>query len=112
MPEEDSRAGEMQQADEVLYVVFPARDQSTEIVESGKEALDLPAPADPTQTAAVLSDAPPSATMGRDHLNAVGRHQEFVERVTVVASIADQPRREVREEAGVEGRGDEVRLIR
>ena len=47
-----------------------------------------------------------------DHLNAVGGHELFVERVTVVAAVADQTRREVREEAGVKGSGDEVRLIR
>jgi hypothetical protein len=35
-----------------------------------------------------------------------------VEAVAVVATIANQSRREVREEAGVESGGDEVRLIR
>jgi hypothetical protein len=48
--------------------------------------------------------------MGGDHLDAVGCHQLFVERVTVITAIADQARREVGEEAGVErGRRDEMR---
>ncbi|HTO68028.1 MAG TPA: hypothetical protein VMM15_42970 [Bradyrhizobium sp.] len=48
------------------------------------------------------------ATAADDGL--LARHR--VEAIAVVAAVADQSRREVSEESGVEGRGDEVWLIR
>lgn len=102
----------MQHAEKVVDVTFPAGDEAPEVVQPRKEAFDLPAPTRTPQASAVLRDVAPPTPMRRDHLDAVGRHQELVERVAVVTAIADQPRREVREEPGVEGGGDEVRLIR
>jgi len=99
MPEQDPSTGEVQHSDEVVDVTFPAGDQPPEVVQPGKEAFDLPAPTCTPQAAAILRDMPATAAMGRDHLDAVRRHQGFVERIAVVAAIANQPRREVREEA-------------
>ncbi len=96
MPEEDSGAGEMQQAQEVVDMTLPARDETTRVVEPREEPFDLPASARATERTA----------------DAVLGHQTFVEGIAVVAAVADQSRREVREEAGVDGGGDEVRLIR
>ena len=45
MPEEDSGAGEMQQAQEVVDMTFPARDETTRVVEPREEPFDLPASA-------------------------------------------------------------------
>jgi hypothetical protein len=73
-------------------------------------ALDLPASADATQRSAILGARTATPVCG-DHLDAVGRHQGVVEAIAV-AAVADQSRREVSEESGVEGRGDEVWLIR
>jgi hypothetical protein len=54
MPQEDNEASELEHAEEIGFVIFPAGDQSAEIVEPGKEALDFPAPTVATQFAAVL----------------------------------------------------------
>ncbi len=45
-------------------------------------------------------------------LPGVRRQQRGIELIAVIAAIADQSRREIREEAGLEGGGDEVWLIR
>ncbi len=102
----------MQHRHEVVDVTFPAGDETTEVMQPGEEAFDLPAPPRATQAAAILRDVTTAAAMRGDHLDAVRRHQGLVERVAVIAAIANQPRREIREEAGVEGWGDEVWLIR
>ena len=109
MPEDDSPAGEMQQAQEVVDMTFPARDATTRAVEPRDQPFDLPASARATaRTPLLLGPDPPWPF----HLDAVLGHHTFVEGIAVVAAVADQARREVREEAGVEGGGDEVRLIR
>ena len=54
MPQEDNEAAELEHAEEIGFVIFPAADESAEIVEPGKEALDFPAPTVATQFAAVL----------------------------------------------------------
>jgi len=111
MPEEDSGAGEMQQAQEVVDMTFPARDETTRVVEPREEPFDLPASARATERTAILR-GPSTPPVCRDHLDAVLAHQTFVEGIAVVAAVADEARREVHEEAGVEGGGDELRLIR
>src|SRR3989442_1395507 len=49
MPEEDSGAGEMQQAQEVVDMTFQARDETTRVVEPREEPFDLPASARATE---------------------------------------------------------------
>ena len=45
MPQEDNEAAELEHAEEIGFVIFPAADQSAEIVEPGKKALNFPAAA-------------------------------------------------------------------
>src|SRR6266568_1981174 len=103
MPEEDSGAGEMQQAQEVVDMTFPARDETTRVVEPREEPFDLPASARATERTAILR-GPSTPPVCRDHLDAVLGHQTFVEGIAVVAAVADQARREVREEASLDAR--------
>ena len=113
MPEQDAGARELQHPEEVFDVVLPAGDEPPGVVQPGKEALDLPPPSSPTQRASILG--PPATAIGLvggDHLDAVPVEQQRVERIAVVAAIADQSCGEVAEEAGVEGGRDEVWLIR
>ena len=113
MPEEDPDAGELDHAEKVLDVIFPARDGAPEVMEPGKEAFDLPAAPTPTEGPPVLRGwAAAAAAMSGDHRDAIALPQERIERVAVVAAVADQSRGELGQEAGVEGRGNEVRLIR
>ena len=112
MPEEDSGAGQLQHAEEVLDVILPAGDQPAGIVEPGEEAFDLPATASPAQRTPLLSRGATAAAMPGDHLDAVPLAQEVIERVAVVPTVTDQSVGEVGEEAGVKSDGDEVRLMR
>jgi hypothetical protein len=111
MPKQDLRAGELEKAQEIADVIFPAGDQSARVVEPGEEAFNLPAATVPAQGPAVLGAAAPRA-IRRNHLDAVVVAQLHIEQVAVVAAIADEAGREFAEEAGVEGGRDEVRLIR
>jgi len=113
MPEEDAGARELNHAEEVLDVIFPPGDGATTVVEPGEEALDFPAPPPAAEGPPILRGRAAAApTMGGDHLDAVALADERIERIAGVATIADQSRGEFREEAGVEGGGDKVRLIR
>ncbi len=111
MPEQDFGAGELKQSEEVTDVVLPARDEASRVVEPGKETFDAPAASVASEGAAILCGPAPRA-IGRDHLDTVLIAQLCIEEVAVVAAVADESRRELAEESGVEGRGDEVRLIR
>ena len=44
MPQEDNEATELEHAEEIAVVIFPAADESAKIVEPGEEALDFSAP--------------------------------------------------------------------
>lgn len=112
MPEEDLGAGQLQHAEEVLDVILPTGDQPAGVVQPGEEAFDLPATAGSTQRASVLGRRAPAAAMPGDHLDAVLLAQDLIEGIAVVAAVADQSIGEFGEEAGVEGGGHEVRLMR
>jgi hypothetical protein len=62
--------------------------------------------------AAVFRRLATTVPMGGAHCDPIGRHQLLIEGVTIVPAVAAQPHREVREAAGVEPGGKEVRLMR
>jgi len=64
MFEEHAKAGEVDEAEEVFDVVFPAGDQAAAVVHPGKEPLYFPAAAIATQRAAVLRFAAAFAAVG------------------------------------------------
>ena len=87
MPQEDYEAAELEHAEEIALVIFPAADESTEIVEPGKEALDFPAP---TQFAAILGAlATVVVLVGRDEPDAVFLPKALIERIAVIGTVAD-----------------------
>ena len=91
MPQENYEAAELEHAEEIGFVIFPAADQSAEIVEPGKEALDFPAPTVATQFAAVLSAfATAIVLVGRDEPDAVFLPEALIERIAVIGAVADQ----------------------
>jgi hypothetical protein len=55
MPQKDGEATKLKHAEEIGFMIFPAANQSAEIVEPGEEPLDSPAAAVPAQFAATLS---------------------------------------------------------
>ena len=69
MPEHPVKAGAVDKAEEVLDVVFPSGDDSTEAVHPGEESLHLPTFSVSAQPAPVPAPVP-VAPVGRDHLDA------------------------------------------
>jgi hypothetical protein len=90
MPEEDDEAGELEHAEEVGFLVFPAVDQSPKIVEPSKEALDFPATAITAQLAAVLGAlAATIVFVRRDEMDAVCLPEALIQRIAVVGAVSD-----------------------
>jgi hypothetical protein len=98
MSEQHVQTGELHEAEKVLDVVFPTRDESTKAVHPGEEPLYSPATAVTTQFAAILSLAS-LAPIRRNHFNGVLFGKFLVEFVRVVGLVADEPGREFVEEA-------------
>ncbi len=90
--------GELHEAEKVLDVVFPSRDESAEAVHPGEEPLHSPASAVTTQWASVLRLAS-VAPVRRNHFNVVLFGEFLVEWIRVVRLVADEPCREFVEEA-------------
>ena len=94
----------MEHAEKVLHMVFPAGDEATGVVEPGEETFALPPAARPSRRAAILGGrADAAAAVDGDHFNAVACAELGIERVAIVASVPDQSRGELAEEARVFG---------
>src|SRR5579859_4408536 len=90
MPEEDDEAAELEHAEEVGFVIFPAADQSAEVVEPSEEALDFPAAAITAQLTTVLGAlAAAIVLVGCDEPDAVFLPEALVQRIAVVGAVAD-----------------------
>src|SRR5664280_1239823 len=98
MVEQQFEAAKVNEAEEVFDVVFPAGYEAAEIVQPGEEPLHLPASFVAPQLASVLGFAAPPA-IGSDQLDAVLLFELRVEPVRVVGFVADEPGRELVEEA-------------
>ena len=72
LPEEDNEAGELNEAKEVLWMIFPAHEDPALPLDLGKEAFDHPAPQEAAQAAPVLRRRFRSVrAVRRDHLDAI-----------------------------------------
>lgn len=90
MPQEDNEAAELDHSEEVDLMMFPARDQSAEVVKPGKEALNLPAAAVAPQFATILRGFSRAVAVVRgNQMNAVFFSQAPIERVAVIGSVTD-----------------------
>ncbi len=87
-------------------MTFITGDQATKVLQPGEEAFDLPAPAVPTELAAILRLAP-AAAVRRDQFDVPLRGQPGVEAIRIVGLVANQPGRRFAEELRVEGLLDE-----
>jgi hypothetical protein len=113
MSGEDDEAAELEHAEEVGFLMFPAADESAEVVEPSEEALDFPAAAVTTEFAAVLSAFPAAIVLvGRDEPDAVFLQQALVERITVVGAVADHSFGFGSRETLRDGGFDEFRFMR
>jgi hypothetical protein len=95
--------------EEVVWVTFPACDDSARIMEPGKQTLDLPPATVTSERAAILRARAAVRSIGRNQLNPEVIAQMAIERVAVVTAIGDQARRKRAEEAlrkrGIDERG-------
>ena len=82
-------AGELDESEEVFDVVFPSRDESSQVVHPGEEAFDLPALFVAAKPAPVLRFASVAAVRG-DPLDAVFILELPVELVRVVRLVPNQ----------------------
>src|SRR5450755_4858111 len=98
MPEQHLQAGEVDEAEKVLDVVFPSGDESAEVVHPGEKPLHLPSSLVASQGASVLRLAAPAA-IRRDQFDAVVLFELLVEPVGVIGFVADEPGGEFVEEA-------------
>src|SRR6202034_436152 len=98
MSEQHVKAGKVDEAKEVLDVIFPSSDEAAEVVHPREEPFDLPPLSVAAQLAPILTSAS-IAPVGRDHLDVVFLAERAVERVRVVGLVTDEPGRELVEEA-------------
>ena len=113
MPQEYNEAAELKHAEEVGFVMFPAADESAEVVEPREEPLDFPAAAVAAQFAAVLSALPAAIELLRcDELDAMLSPKAFVQRIAVVATVTDHSFRFGARETLLDGGFDEFGFMR
>ena len=93
------KAGKVDEAEEVLDVVFPSGDEAAEVVHPGKEPLHFPALSITAQLAAILSSALASKPVRSNQFDSVVFSELRVERVRVIGFVADEPGREFDEKA-------------
>jgi hypothetical protein len=90
MSGEDDEAAELEHAEEVGFLMFPAADESAEVVEPSEEALDFPAAAVTAQFTTVLGVLPTAIILvGRDQKDTVLFSQALIERIAVVGAVTD-----------------------
>jgi len=92
-------------------VVLPTDHQTTEPVQPGKEPLDVPAFAVAAQGTTVLRGLAPHGIVRRDQFDVVFPLEPLVQPVAVIGAVADQPGRELVEEALAEDFLDELALV-
>jgi hypothetical protein len=112
MPQEDHEATELEHAEEIGLVIFPASDEAAVVVEPGKEAFHLPASAVATQFAAVLGfSAAAISLVRRDEADAMFLPQVLIQPVAVVSRVADHSFRLGLGEALLDGTFDKFRFM-
>jgi hypothetical protein len=113
MPQEDYSACELNHPEEILWVVLPANNDATVIMEPGKQALDFPATTVAPQQATILCccSASPSVVRG-DHLHTETLANLRIQWIAVVGAVTDQPPGSFGEEAPLDGGFDEFCFMR
>ena len=99
MSEQQVEAGKLDEAEEVLDMVFPSGDEAAKVVHPGKEAFHLPAFSIAAELAAILCSASPSASIRRNQFDSVLFRELGGERLRVVGFVTDEPGGEFVEKA-------------
>jgi len=113
MPQEDYSASKLNHPEKILWVILPADDNATIIMEPSKQTLDLPATTVAAQHAAVLRDGSAAVpAVRRDQFHMEMFAYPLIQRIAVVRFIADQSLRCFAEESPLERGFDERGFIR
>ena len=113
MPQEDDGASELNHPEEIFWVVFPANDDATKIMQPGKQTLDFPTSPIAAQDATILRGFPTARGIMRcDQLHTEALANLRVQRVAVVSTVADQALGSLGEEASLNGGLDELGFMR
>jgi hypothetical protein len=113
MPEQDTEASELDEAEEVLRVSLPSIGEPAVAEQPSKQALDLPAAHVAAQGAAILSASlAPVGLVRSDQLDPSFFAKPRVERIAVISSVSNKAIGCVLEKAGVDGRFDERGFMR
>ena len=80
MSDEDENARQLNEAEEILDVVFPSRDESAVVLHPCEDSFDLPSAPVTAQRSAILGLPFSVGSVGGDHLNAIIIGQRFIER--------------------------------
>ncbi len=90
MPQQDQRAAELNHAEEVDCVSFPAAAQPAIVLEPGEQPLDFPAAQVASEWSPILRSLSFVLAVRRDQLDSVFALQPFIQGIAVVAAIPDQ----------------------
>ena len=113
MPQEDDGAGELHHPEEIFWVVLPASDDATIIMEPSKKTLDFPAATVAAQRATILRDGFAAVpAVRRDQFHAQMFADPLIQRIAVVGFVADQSLRCFAQESSLERGFDKSGFIR
>src|SRR6185295_13316306 len=104
MSEQDPSAGEMEECEVVGGVIFITHDESSTVMEPGKEPFDFPALAIAAQAAAIVKGGLGSASPVRAQEDYALCEQLFAQRIAVVSFVGDQTQRLFLDQATLQGR--------
>src|SRR5271168_347539 len=113
MPQEDEGASELDHPEEILWVVFPANDGTTEVMKPGEQTFHFPATPVAAQGTTILrrgGDA--DGFVGRDKLHAVAVSDALIQGIAVVSAVANHALRGFGKEALIERGFDEFCFMR
>src|ERR1041385_5468090 len=91
MPQEDDSRAEIEKTLKVFRMIFVAYHQSAEVEEPGEESFDFPAANVAAEAASVLGADASVLFIGGDHFGAELLHHLFIQSVTVIGFVANQP---------------------
>src|SRR6204780_3033450 len=113
MPQEDHGTCELNHAEEILWVILPANNDATIVMEPSKQTFNFPATTVAAQGATVLGDgSTPVPAVRRDQFHTELFAYPLVQRITVVRFVADQSLRCLPQKSPLQRGFDERGFIR
>ncbi len=112
MPQQNTRTAELDEAEKVLRVALPARDEAPVVVKPREQTLHFPASLRPSQRTTVLGRGDAVASMCCDEFDVAFPLKPLVQSIAVVGAISDQLADGIGDECVVESLLHERDLVR